>query len=33
MEPHQDSEGNFYDFAFGLNWNGVIENERVAAYK
>ena len=28
-----DSEGNTYDFAFGMNWNGVINDERVAKYK
>jgi len=33
MEPHVDSEGNAYDFGFGLNWNGVIEDERTAKYK
>jgi len=33
MEPHQDSEGNIYDFAFGLNWNGVINDARVQQYR
>lgn len=33
MKPYVDSDGNIYDFAFGLNWNGVISDERVAAYK
>lgn len=33
MEPYIDSEGNAYDFAFGLNWSGVIQDERVAKYK
>ncbi|MDX8339348.1 glycoside hydrolase family 3 N-terminal domain-containing protein [Draconibacterium sp. IB214405] len=32
MECHIDSEGNTYDFAFGLNWSGVIEDERTAKY-
>lgn len=32
MECHVDSEGNTYDFAFGLNWSGVINDERVATY-
>ncbi|HJA28319.1 MAG TPA: glycoside hydrolase family 3 C-terminal domain-containing protein [Candidatus Olsenella pullicola] len=32
-EPYVDSEGNEYDFAFGLNWAGVISDERVATYK
>lgn len=30
---HVDSEGNTYDFGFGLNWNGVIKDARVAKYK
>jgi len=33
MKPHVDSEGNTYDFAFGMNWNGVIQDERVTRYK
>lgn len=33
MECHVDSEGNTYDFAFGLNWNGVIEDERTRKYR
>lgn len=33
MECHVDSEGNTYDFAFGLNWNGIINDERVKKYK
>ncbi len=33
MEVHQDSDGNKYDFGFGLNWNGVIQDERVEKYK
>jgi beta-glucosidase len=33
MKPYVDSDGNAYDFAFGLNWNGVISDKRVAAYK
>ena len=32
MECYVDSEGNTYDFAFGLNWSGVIDDERVATY-
>lgn len=32
MECHVDSEGNTYDFAFGMNWSGVISDERVATY-
>lgn len=33
MIPHKDSEGNVYDFAFGLNWKGVIKDARTEAYK
>jgi len=33
MEPYTDSEGNSYDFAFGLNWQGVIDDERVEKYR
>ncbi|MEK3747531.1 glycoside hydrolase family 3 N-terminal domain-containing protein [Paenibacillus sp. FSL E2-8871] len=33
MECHADSEGNVYDFAFGMNWNGVIEDERTKNYR
>jgi beta-glucosidase len=33
MKCYTDSEGNVYDFAFGLNWSGVIDDERVATYR
>lgn len=33
MNCYTDSEGNSYDFAFGMNWNGVIEDERVKKYR
>jgi beta-glucosidase len=33
MECHKDSEGNVYDFGFGLNWRGVIKDGRVKLYK
>jgi beta-glucosidase len=33
MECYTDSEGHVYDFAYGLNWNGVIDDARVAKYK
>lgn len=33
MECHVDSEGNTYDFGFGLNWKGVIKDARTAKYK
>lgn len=29
MKCYRDSEGNVYDFAFGLNWNGRINDKRV----
>ena len=32
MRPHVDVAGNAYDFAFGLNWQGVIRDERTRAY-
>ncbi len=32
MECYVDAYGNAYDFAFGLNWSGVIDDERVATY-
>lgn len=32
LECHVDANGNTYDFAFGLNWSGVINDERVATY-
>ena len=33
MRCYKDSEGNTYDFAFGMNWKGVIQDERVNKYK
>ncbi|MDV7138345.1 glycoside hydrolase family 3 N-terminal domain-containing protein [Maribacter sp. TH_r10] len=33
MEPYEDADGNLYDFAFGLNWSGVIKDDRVDKYK
>ena len=33
MRCYKDADGNTYDFAFGMNWNGVIEDERVKRYK
>lgn len=32
MECYVDANGNTYDFAFGLNWSGVINDERVQKY-
>lgn len=33
MVCYKDADGNVYDFAFGLNWKGVINDERVKKYK
>ncbi|MDP2058133.1 MAG: glycoside hydrolase family 3 C-terminal domain-containing protein, partial [Flavobacteriaceae bacterium] len=33
MKCYVDSEGNTYDFAFGLNWNGLINDARVEKYR
>ena len=33
MRCYRDADGNTYDFAFGLNWQGVIDDERVRKYK
>ena len=33
MIPHIDSDGNIYDFAHGLNWNGLIDDDRTQRYK
>jgi len=32
IEPYKDECGNCYDFAYGLNFNGVIKDERVKKY-
>ena len=32
MECYHDADNNTYDFAFGLNWNGVISDSRVKTY-
>ena len=32
MECYVDADGNTYDFAFGMNWSGVINDARVAKY-
>ncbi|OMF21660.1 beta-glucosidase [Paenibacillus sp. FSL H8-0548] len=32
MEVHVDSEGNAYDFSYGLNFSGVIQDERTERY-
>ncbi len=33
MKCHVDSEGNSYDFAYGLSWEGIIQDERTSKYK
>jgi len=33
MECYKDTEGNVYDFAFGLNWKGMIHDSRTEKYK
>ena len=33
MECHVDADGNKYDFAFGLNFSGVINDDRVKNYR
>lgn len=32
MECHKDSEGNVYNFGYGLNWNGIIQDTRTDKY-
>ena len=32
MECYTDAAGNVYDFAFGLNWSGKIDDERTQKY-
>lgn len=32
MRPHVDAAGNAYDFGFGLDWDGVIEDDRSGEY-
>ena len=33
MDCYVDADGNTYDFCFGLNWSGVIDDERTKTYK
>ena len=33
MVCYRDADGNLYDFAFGLNWSGVIDDSRVKKYR
>jgi beta-glucosidase len=32
MMPYKDAQGNMYDFGFGLNWKGVIQDARTKKY-
>ena len=32
MRAYTDTNGNCYDFGFGLDWNGVINDERHMRY-
>ena len=32
MQCLQDADNNTYDFAFGMNWKGVINDDRVKKY-
>ncbi|NCD71205.1 glycoside hydrolase family 3 protein [Mucilaginibacter agri] len=33
MKCYKDAEGHVYDFAYGLNWKGVIKDARTAKYQ
>lgn len=33
MSPYVDTAGHAYDFAFGMDWSGVIKDSRVEKYK
>jgi beta-glucosidase len=33
MNSYKDSQGHVYDFGFGLNWKGVINDTRLVKYK
>lgn len=33
MDCHVDSEGQVYDFAFGINWSGMIQDDRTKKYQ
>ena len=33
MIPYCDKDGHVYDFAYGLNWSGIITDHRTARYK
>lgn len=33
MQAHLDTEGNAYDYGFGLNWSGIIQDQRTTKYR
>lgn len=33
MQAYIDSDGQTYDFGFGLNWDGVIQDQRTSKYQ
>lgn len=33
MTPYRDMDGHVYDFAYGLNWSGIITDHRTARYR
>ena len=33
MDCYIDAEGNIYDFGNGLNWSGIINDERTKNYR
>ena len=33
MKCYKDADGNVYDYAYGLNWSGVISDWRTEKYK
>lgn len=33
MDPYVDAMGHAYDFAYGMNWSGVIDDERTRRYR
>lgn len=33
MKVYEDTSGNKYDFGFGLNWHGIIKDDRTEKYK
>jgi beta-glucosidase len=33
MECYIDADGHTYDFAFGMNWSGIIQDARVKKYQ